>query len=60
MESALRTAYRMVTGEDLKNVELKEVRGMKGVKRAVIQVGNIKVKVGIVAMAKIFKSAQGD
>lgn len=52
MESALRTAYRMVTGEDLKNVELKEVRGMKGVKRAVIQVGNIKVKVGIVAMAK--------
>ena len=29
MESALRTAYRMVTGEDLKNVELKEVRGMK-------------------------------
>ncbi|QQS59845.1 (2Fe-2S)-binding protein [Candidatus Peregrinibacteria bacterium] len=52
MESALRTAYRMITGENLKNVELTEVRGMKGVKRAVISIGKMKVKVGVVAMPK--------
>ncbi|PIT88062.1 MAG: ferredoxin [Candidatus Magasanikbacteria bacterium CG10_big_fil_rev_8_21_14_0_10_36_32] len=37
MESALRTAYYRLTGENLKSVDFKEVRGQEGIKRAVIK-----------------------
>ncbi len=52
MESALRTAYRDITGEELANVEFKQVRGMKGLKRATIEIGDKKLKVVIAATAK--------
>jgi len=40
MESAFRTAYEKLTGEKLKNVDFKEVRGMQGVKEAEVKIGS--------------------
>jgi len=45
MEAALRTAYELVTGEELKEVNFEEVRGAKGIKKAVIKIGDKEVKV---------------
>ena len=45
MEAALRTVYEILTGEELKDIEFKEVRGFEGIKEATIQVGNLPVKV---------------
>jgi NADH-quinone oxidoreductase subunit G/NADP-reducing hydrogenase subunit HndD len=52
MESALRTAYEEITGEELKRVEFKQVRGMKGIKKATIEIGDKQLKVVIAATAK--------
>lgn len=48
MESALRTAYFQLTGEKLKNVEFKEVRGLVGFKTAEIKIGERTLKVAVV------------
>ncbi|NIA02502.1 MAG: 4Fe-4S dicluster domain-containing protein [Nitrospirae bacterium] len=47
MESALRSAHEMMTGKQLKKLEFKEVRGMRGFKTANIKIGNRKLKVAI-------------
>jgi len=47
-ESALRTAYYMITGKNLKNVNLKEVRGMEGVKKAEINIKGFKAKMAVI------------
>jgi NADH-quinone oxidoreductase subunit G/NADP-reducing hydrogenase subunit HndD len=47
MEAALRTVYEVVTGEELKNIDFDSVRGMAGIKEAVVQVGDLPVKVAI-------------
>ena len=47
MEAALRAAYEMITGEELKNVEFEAVRGEKGIKKAEIEIGNEKIKVAV-------------
>ena len=47
MEAALRTAYKLVTNEELKNVEISAVRGMDGVKAGVIDVKGTPVKVAV-------------
>ena len=47
MEAALRTAYNFVTGENLGKVELEEVRGMDGVKTAMIDIKGTKVRVAV-------------
>ncbi len=47
MEAALRTVYEVVTGETLANIDLVDVRGLKGVKEATIKVGDIDVKVAV-------------
>jgi len=39
-ESALRTAYFKITGKNLENVAIKEVRGMQGLKRKEIKIGD--------------------
>ena len=39
MESALRSAYYLLTNKDLTNVEFNDVRGMTGVKEASVKVG---------------------
>lgn len=50
MESALRTAYRMITGEDLKNFNLTEVRtDINGFKTAEINIKGKKIKVAVVS-----------
>jgi NADH-quinone oxidoreductase subunit G len=48
MEAALRTVYAVVTGENLKDLNIKPVRGLEGVKEATVPVGelgNVKVAV---------------
>ena len=47
MEAALRTAYELVTGKELEQVDFNTVRGVEGVKEASIQVGNITVNVAV-------------
>jgi len=47
MEAALRTAYEVLTGETLQRVEFDAVRGLEGVKEAVIDVGGLKVRVAV-------------
>lgn len=48
MEAALRAAYEMITGEELKKLEFEEVRGEKGIKKAEISLGDKKIKVAVV------------
>jgi NADH-quinone oxidoreductase subunit G/NADP-reducing hydrogenase subunit HndD len=48
MESALRTAYKKITGQKLPKLELTAVRGMDDVKKATIKIKNKLVKVGVV------------
>jgi NADH-quinone oxidoreductase subunit G/NADP-reducing hydrogenase subunit HndD len=46
-EAALRTVVEIVTGKPLENVEFKDVRGMTGLKEAVVPVGDLQVKVAV-------------
>lgn len=53
MESALRTAYKMISGKDLENVELHEVRAeMTGFKTANIDINGKNINVAVVAGIK--------
>ena len=47
MEAALRTAYFFITGENLKEVEFKQVRGLDGVKECEIEVKGKKVRIAV-------------
>jgi iron only hydrogenase large subunit-like protein len=47
MEAALRSAYFLVTGKELEDVEITPVRGLKGIKEAEVDVGGTKVKVAV-------------
>ncbi len=47
MEAALRTAYNMVTGEDLEAVDFEAVRGIEGIKEAEIDIKGTKVRVAV-------------
>ncbi len=47
MEAALRTAYFLITKEDLANVNFMDVRGMEGVKAAEIDIKGTKVRVAV-------------
>ncbi|HOF98797.1 MAG: NADP-reducing hydrogenase subunit HndC [Bacteroidetes bacterium ADurb.BinA395] len=55
MEAALRTAYEVMTGRQLKDVEFLSVRGMKGIKEAEIDLDGRKIKV---AVAHTLKNAR--
>jgi iron-only hydrogenase group A len=48
MEAALRTAADFITGKNLKNIEYKEIQGMKTLKEADIKIGKDVVKVAVV------------
>ncbi len=52
MESALRSAALMLTGQELAKIDLEEVRGMKGIKRATIKIAEHEIKVAVVATAR--------
>jgi len=47
MEAALRTAYELVTGEPLGDINLHAVRGMEGIKEAEVDVKGTKVRVAV-------------
>jgi NADH-quinone oxidoreductase subunit G len=47
MEAALRTAYYLVTKEDLKDVNFQQVRGMQGVKEAEIDIKGTKIRIAV-------------
>ena len=47
MEAALRTAYEIITGEELKKLEFEDIRGSKGIKKATVQIGDKEVKVAV-------------
>ena len=48
MESALRSAYYLITGEDLKELEFRAVRGFEGLKEAEVEIAGQKLKVAVV------------
>lgn len=48
MEAALRTAYEVVTGETLEKVVFTEVRGLEGIREAIIPLKDLQLHVGIV------------
>ena len=47
MEAALRTAYEVLTGTTLENVDFHQVRGIEGVKEADIQIGDMTISVAV-------------
>jgi NADH-quinone oxidoreductase subunit G/NADP-reducing hydrogenase subunit HndD len=47
MEAALRTVYEIVTKDELKDVEIKAVRGMEGIREAEIDLAGTKVKAAV-------------
>ncbi|MDI3546912.1 MAG: NADP-reducing hydrogenase subunit HndD [Halanaerobiales bacterium] len=47
MEAALRTAYEILTGEELKELDFKQVRGFKGIKEAEVRIGDLNLKVAV-------------
>jgi len=47
MEAALRTVHKLVTGEELEDVNLTQVRGMEGVREATIKLGDMEVNVAV-------------
>ncbi|MCK4982272.1 MAG: [FeFe] hydrogenase, group A [Victivallaceae bacterium] len=47
MEAALRTAYEIITGEELADIDLKVVRGLEGIKEAEIDIKGTKIKVAV-------------
>jgi len=47
MESALRSAYYLLTGKDLQKLEFEQVRGMAGVKEASVDMGGKTIRVAV-------------
>jgi len=47
MEAALRTAYELITGEEIPNVDITIVRGMKGVREATVKIGELEVHAAV-------------
>lgn len=47
LESALRTANYMITGEDLEEVVFHQLRGMENIKEAEVQIDGMKLKVAV-------------
>ncbi len=49
MEAAIRTAYHMLTGEDMKDMKIAQLRGTDGIKEAQLKIGDLKL--GVVAVS---------
>lgn len=47
MEAALRTAYEVITGKTLEDVNFTAVRGMDGIKEASVKIGDMDVNVAV-------------
>jgi len=60
MEAALRTAYELITGKELGNVNIESVRGMEGVREATVMVGDLQVKAAVAhGLANARKVSEG-
>ena len=46
-ESALRTAYFKLTGENLKDLEFRQIRGMDEAKTAAVKIGDVTIKIAV-------------
>jgi NADH-quinone oxidoreductase subunit G/NADP-reducing hydrogenase subunit HndD len=49
MEAAIRTAHYMITGQELADLEVKDVRGLNGVKQAKLNIAGLEVGVAVVS-----------
>ncbi|MCE5323974.1 [FeFe] hydrogenase, group A [bacterium] len=47
MEAALRTAYELITGQPVPDINIEAVRGMEGVRSATVMVGDLSVKAAV-------------
>ena len=47
MEAALRTAYEIITGQSVPDINIEAVRGMEGVRSATVMVGDLPVKAAV-------------
>ncbi|NLO86886.1 MAG: 4Fe-4S dicluster domain-containing protein [Clostridiales bacterium] len=47
MEAALRTAYEVITGSELEDVNFTAVRGVEGIKEATVKIGDLDVNVAV-------------
>lgn len=47
MEAALRTAYEVLTGEKIKDLEFTNVRAVEGLREATIQIGDVALNVAV-------------
>jgi len=47
MEAAIRTAYHLITGDELSNVDIQAVRGMEGIRTGEVYIKGTKVKVAV-------------
>jgi iron only hydrogenase large subunit-like protein len=48
MEAALRTAYYKLSGKNIDKLEFEEIRGMKGVKEATVEIDGMKLNIAVV------------
>lgn len=56
MESALRTAYRLLAGTDLPGIEFEPVRGFDGLKKASLTIAGRTINVAVLATPKHIRS----
>ena len=47
MEAALRTAYEIITGLELENIDFNNVRGIKGIKEATVKIGSKEINIAV-------------
>ncbi|MFW6298204.1 MAG: NADH-dependent [FeFe] hydrogenase, group A6 [Bacillota bacterium] len=47
IEAAARTAYEMITGKELESVDFETMRGMQGIRKATVDLGDRTLKIGI-------------
>jgi iron-only hydrogenase group A len=47
MEAAIRSSYYLLTGEEMKELTVKSVRGLNGIKEAKVQIGDLEVGVAV-------------
>jgi NADH-quinone oxidoreductase subunit G len=47
MEAALRTAYKLVTHNELDNLDIQPLRGLNGIKEAGVEVNGLKIRVAV-------------
>ncbi|BES65072.1 NADH-dependent [FeFe] hydrogenase, group A6 [Gottschalkiaceae bacterium SANA] len=47
MEAALRTGYELISGKELEELEFVDIRGLKGIKEAVVDIDGEKIRVAV-------------